>query len=380
MRSTFAFPTAIRFGVGVRDELAPTLQEHGSKRPLLVMDSGLAALPPFQALVKALEDAGLAPAVFRDFAGTPTDAHVAAGVAAWRSHDADALVAIGGGVGLDLGKVIALLATNDGTVFDYEDRPGAKSAENDLPPLIAIPTTAGTGSEVGRSSVISDSDDVKHVIFSPKLLPVKVLADPELTLGLPAKVTAATGMDALTHCVEAYLARGFHPLCDGIAIHGVRQIFASLRLAVEDGSNLEARSGMLMAAMMGAVAFQKGLGAAHSLAHALGSVKQVHHGLANALVLPAVLRFNKATSVDRLATLGRTIGIVGDDDEAADQFIHAVEALRRQIGIPAKLAEVGVEESDIPALVAVAVKDGCHPFNPRACTGADFEAMLRAML
>jgi alcohol dehydrogenase class IV len=267
---------------------------------------------------------------------------------------------------MDVAKAIAVLVFHPGKLFDYEDKPGAKPIDAAIPPILALPTTAGTGSEVGRSTVISDDKThAKKIVFSPKLMPAVVLADPELTLGLPPKVTAATGMDALTHCVESYLAKGYHPMADGIALEGVRLIARNLARAVEKGSDLEARGHMLMASMMGAVAFQKGLGITHSCAHALSTVHDLHHGLANGVMIPYCMEFNLANNREKFLALSQAVGRTGERG-----FLDWLRELRRQIGIPDKLSELGVRAAE--PLIEVAWNDPCHQCNPRSPTREDF--------
>ncbi|HSQ09716.1 MAG TPA: iron-containing alcohol dehydrogenase, partial [Burkholderiaceae bacterium] len=249
------------------------------------------------------------------------------------------------------------------------DHPEVRALSHPLPPFFALPTTSGTGSEVGRSSVVSEADThVKRVIFSPQLLAREVFADPELTLGLPPAVTAATGMDALTHNIESYLSPAYHPLCDGIALEGVRIAARALPIAMRDGSNLQARADMMMASMMGAIAFQKDLGAVHSCAHALGAVCDLHHGLANALMLEPVMRFNAEAVPARFAELAHVAGL-----DSAKDFVPWLARLKREIGIQPSLTDAGVKREQIPRLVELAVKDVCHQTNPRPCTAADFE-------
>jgi len=280
------------------------------------------------------------------------------------------VIGFGGGAALDIAKVIAAMAVHDGDVIEYAwDHPQVKPLVNPLPPFFALPTTSGTGSEVGRSSVVSEEDThVKRVIFSPKLLAREVFADPELTFGLPPAVTAATGMDALTHNVESYLSPAYHPLCDGIALEGVRIAARALPLAVRDGRNLQARADMMMASMMGAIAFQKDLGAVHSCAHALGAVCDLHHGLANALMLEPVMRFNLEAAPAKFAELAHVAGLAQGGD-----FIPWLARLKQEIGIPPSLAAAGVKREQFPRLVDLAFKDVCHQTNPRSCTPADFQ-------
>jgi len=313
---------------------------------------------------------GLDTGVYSGVHGNPTASQVAQGVAAFHAHDADCVIGFGGGAALDVAKVVAAMAVHEGDVIEYAwDHPQVRPLVNPLPPFFALPTTSGTGSEVGRSSVVSEDDThVKRVVFSPKLLACEVFADPELTLGLPPAVTAATGMDALTHNVESYLSPAYHPLCDGIALEGVRIAARALPVAVRDGGNLQARADMMMASMMGAIAFQKDLGAVHSCAHALGAVCDLHHGLANALMLEPVMRFNAEAVPAKMAELAHVAGLAG----AAD-FVPWLTRLKREIGIASSLAAAGVKREQFPRLVELAVRDTCHQTNPRKCVSADFE-------
>jgi len=376
--ATFSFPTTIRFAVGSRHELPGELAALSSRRPLIVTDSGVSALPWFAELVNEVGAAGYVVAVFDAVWGNPVVSQVDAGVAAWHVHDADVVVAVGGGAAMDVAKAVALMATHDGHLFDYEDEiPGALAPTAATAPIIAVPTTAGTGSEVGRSAVISDDDThIKRIIFGPPLLARVVLADPELTVGLPASITAATGMDALTHNVEAYLARNWNPMCDGIALEGLRLVAANLERAVAVPDDLEARAAMLMGSMMGAVAFQKGLGVVHSCAHALGTVADIHHGLANAVMIDLALGINVEAVPERFATLAAVAGC----DPGADGFIRWLGELKASVGIPADLAALGIDPALEARLVEVAVADACHPNNPRPVTADDFTTIFRRSL
>ncbi len=366
----FAFPTTIHFGAGARKLAAPHLRDQGLKRPLIVTDRGLAALPLIAELQADLAAAGLVVDVYGGVFGNPTGSQVMGGAAAYRAHGADCVVGVGGGAALDVAKVVGLLATHPGDVMEYVwDHPQARPITAALPHFVALPTTSGTGSEVGRSSVISEEDThVKRVIFAPAILAKAVFADPELTLGVPPAVTAATGMDALTHNVESWLSPAYHPLCDGIALEGTRIAARALVTAVKQPKNLDARADMMMASMMGAVAFQKDLGAVHSCAHALGAVCDLHHGLANALMLEPVMRFNAEAVPARFAELAHVAGLV-----SADDFVPWLARLKREIGIQPSLADVGVKREQVPRLVELAVKDVCHQTNPRPCAAADFE-------
>jgi alcohol dehydrogenase class IV len=386
----YNFPTKIHFGAGAIGLLPGALREAACSRPLVVTDRGVGALPWVTALEDRLNSEGLATRVFAGVHGNPVESQVLAGVEAYRAHGADSIVGLGGGAAIDVAKAIVLMVHHPGRLFDYEDeKPGARPIDRQLPYWVSVPTTAGTGSEVGRSTVVSDDvTHVKKIIFSPRLLAQRVFVDPELTLELPPQVTAATGMDALTHLVESYLARGFQPLCDGIALEGVRLVSRSLKKAVDFARRLEkgdravlndlghvaARGDMLNAALMGGVAFQKGLGVTHSLAHALSTVRDLHHGLANGVAIPYAMRFNRDVSASRLADLAHAASAERPD---ADGFIAWLERLRSDIGIPATLSVLGVVPGDLEKLVEIAVVDACHPSNPRPVSRGDFVALFR---
>jgi len=370
----FSFPTHIHFGAGARTLVAEHLKNAHVTRPLIVTDKGVAALPMTATLASDLRAAQLAPAVFAGVFGNPTAAQVHAGVEAFRTHRADAVVGFGGGAALDVAKAVALMAVHPGDILDYAwDHPAGARVQHALPYFVALPTTAGTGSEVGRSSVISDdATHVKKIIFSPALLARAVFADPELTLDLPANLTAATGMDALAHNVESYLSPAYHPLCDGVALEGARIAAHALPTAVRDGKNLAARSDMLMASMMGAIAFQKDLGAVHSCAHALGAVCNLHHGLSIALMFEPVMRFNAPAAEKKLSELARVC--MGGSSSA--DFIAWLAWLKIDIGIPASLGAVGVKADHVPRLIDLALADTCHKTNPRPCAREDFEKLF----
>ena len=382
----FAFPTTIHFGAGARKLVAGHLAKQGVKRPLVVTDRGIAALPLLAQFVGELK--GLDVAVYSGIHGNPVRRQVMDGAEAYKTHGADAVVGLGGGAALDVAKAIALMAAHPGDILEYAwDHPQVRPMNQVIPYFIALPTTAGTGSEVGRSSVISDDEThVKKIIFSPLLLAKAVFADPELTMDLPSLITAATGMDALTHNVESYLSPAYHPLCDGIALEGVRIAARALPLAVADGHDLPARSDMLMASMMGAIAFQKDLGAVHSCAHALSTVADMHHGLANGIMIDHVMRFNLPAATDKLAELAHVArvdnGDTGSTEARARAFIAWLGKLRASIGIPAKLSHYcaprAVQQADMPRLVEIATADICHQTNPRKCTPADFEKLFAA--
>jgi len=368
----FNFPTLIHFGPGARHGTGPFLRGLGVRRPLVVTDKGLAALPLVGELAESLKTASLEPAVFSDVAGNPTRSQAEAGAKAFKAHRADAIVGLGGGAALDVAKAVAVLASHPGDLFEYEDgRPDARAMDKDVPPWVGLPTTAGTGSEVGRSAVISDDQThVKKIIFSPRLLARAVFADPELTLGLPPKVTAATGMDALTHCIEAYLAKDYHPICDGIALEGLRLGARALPRAVENGQDLQARGDMLMTSMMGAIAFQKGLGVVHSLAHALSTVADLHHGFANGVMIDTALRFNLESSAERFQTMAQAVGLAPASGES---FLRWLQDLKKTIGIPANLRAAGVDRRELDRLSRLAFQDTCHQNNPRPCREEDLK-------
>ncbi|HXR55901.1 MAG TPA: iron-containing alcohol dehydrogenase [Casimicrobiaceae bacterium] len=376
------------FGAGARREVAPHLHAAGFTRPLVVTDRGLAALPVFAQFRSTLD--GVTHAVFSGIGGNPVRSQVAEGAKAYRAHQADSIIGIGGGAALDVAKAIAVMATHPGDILEYAwDHPQVRPLDKPLPYLVAVPTTAGTGSEVGRSSVIGDDlTHVKKIVFSPALLAKAVFADPELTLDLPPSITAATGMDALTHNVESYLSPAWHPLCDGIAVEGVRIAARALPEAVANGHDLAARSDMLMCSMMGAIAFQKDLGAVHSCAHALSTVADLHHGLANGIMIDHVMRFNLPAAAPKLAELARVArvpdGDSGSDAARAQAFVAWLGELKRTLGIPATLAAYRaprrVTADDIERLVDVAVADTCHQTNPRPCTADDFRRIFTAVI
>jgi alcohol dehydrogenase class IV len=369
---TFSFPTAIRFGAGARWQVASHLAEQGLERPLIVTDRGLAALPVLAEFTAHLQSLDIA--VFDGVFGNPSCAQVMDGAAAFTAHGADCVIGFGGGAALDVAKVVGVAATHEGDILEYAwDHPKARPIDGPLPYFVALPTTAGTGSEVGRSSVLSENvSRLKRVVFSPRILAHMVFADPELTEGLPPAVTAATGIDALTHNIESYLSRAYHPLCDGIALEGTRIAAGALELAVKEGSNPRARSDMMMASMMGAIAFQKDLGAVHACAHALGAVCDLHHGLANALMIDTVLAWNFEAVPARFHELARVCKVKG----GGEAFAPWLKALKQRIGIPGTLGEHGVTADRIPRLVEVAHADICHQTNPRPCSATDFEQLF----
>jgi hypothetical protein len=374
--SRFAFPCPIVFGAGARLQVAGHLADVGVRRPLIVTDRALAALPLLDQFKATLK--GLNVAVYAGVHGNPTADQVMAGAQAFKDHGADAVIGLGGGASLDVAKVVGLMATHPGDIIEYAwDHPQVRAIERDLPYFVALPTTSGTGSEVGRSSVVSEIDSHhKRVIFSPRILARMVFADPELTLDLPAAITAATGMDALTHNIESYLSPAYHPLCDGIALEGTRIAAAALARAVHEPHDLQARSDMMMASMMGAIAFQKDLGAVHSCAHALGAVCDMHHGLANALMIDSVMAWNHEAAVAKFDELAHVCRVAG----GGSQFVAWLRHLKASIGITGSLRSRGVGPEHLQRLVAIAVADGCHQTNPRPCTAADFQRLFEAAM
>ena len=374
--TSFSFPTAIKFGAGARKLVAAHLLENGFKRPLIVTDKALGALPVLGEFKTHLT--GLDVAVFSGVFGNPTCSQVMDGAAAYRAHKADCVIGFGGGAALDVAKVVGVAATHEGDILEYVwDHPQVRPITRKLPYFIALPTTSGTGSEVGRSSVVSENDThLKRVVFSAKILAQCVFADPELTVGLPEHVTAATGMDALTHNIESYLSPAYHPLCDGIALEGTRIAAAALLTAVKEPGNLRARSDMMMASMMGAIAFQKDLGAVHSCAHALGAVCDLHHGLANALMIDTVMAWNYEAAPAKFDELAHVCKIVG----GGKGFVSWLKQLKVSVGITGGLAAHGVKPEHLPRLVEIATADMCHQTNPRPCTAADFERLFTAAM
>jgi alcohol dehydrogenase class IV len=376
LQGNWNYPTAMRFGAGRISELPKACAALGMARPLLVTDPGLAALPMVTEAVASCREAGLGIGLFSDIKGNPTGANVEAGVAAFGAGDHDGVIAFGGGSGLDAAKAVALMAGQDRPLWDFEDVGDnwKRAKVEGIAPIVAVPTTAGTGSEVGRASVITDEvDHVKRIIFHARMLPQIVIADPELTLGLPAKITAATGMDALSHNLEAFCAPGYHPMARGIAVEGIRLIKAWLPTAVADGGNLEARSHMLVASSMGATAFQRGLGAMHALAHPLGALYDAHHGLLNAILMPYVLIANRPAVAAELADLARCL----DLPEASFEALLAwVLALRGEIGIPNNLAEIGIDVARAELVGEMAVADPTAPTNPIPFAPADYAAIF----
>ncbi len=375
----WSYPTAIKFGPGRISELAEHARSVGMARPLLVTDKALAVLPITVAALDILEAAGLGRAVFSEVDPNPNELNMEAGLAVYRAGNHDGVICFGGGSALDLGKMIALMVGQTRPVWDFEDVGDwwTRVDASKVAPIIAVPTTAGTGSEVGRAGVLTNSvTHVKKIIFHPKLLPAITICDPELTVGMPRFITAGTGMDALAHCLEAYCSPFYHPMSQGIALEGMRLVLENLPRVYADGTDIEARAHMMSAAAMGAVAFQKGLGAIHALSHPVGAVYGTHHGTTNAVVMPMVLDFNRCMIEERLRRASDYLGISGGFDGFRDQIM----ALRETLAIPANLSAMGVEQSRLDMLSAMAIEDPSCGGNPVPMTLENTRALFQACL
>ncbi|WP_421941198.1 iron-containing alcohol dehydrogenase [Pedobacter sp.] len=374
----FNFPTTIRFGAGAVKELAAYLQNNKLTAPLIVTDPTIAQLPFFKQIVEDLRYKGISVEVFSDIHKNPVKSDVYKGTDAWDYTKSDSIIGIGGGAALDVARAVVLRVNHREDLFKYDDLIGGDIyVTNDVPHFITIPTTSGTGSEVGRSAIIADDEThQKKILFSPKLMAKIVFADPELTLDLPPFITAATGMDALTHNMEAYLAKNFHPMCDGIALEGISLIKDSLETATNN-PDLASRSKMLMASMMGAIAFQKGLGVVHSLAHPLSSLLDTHHGLANAINIPYGMQFNIKGFEDRFTKIARALDLKEENGEAVVKYLFD---LNSKVNIPHKLSDIGVRNEHIETLADLAFADFAHPNNPKPVSREDFKALYLSAL
>jgi alcohol dehydrogenase class IV len=375
LKGNWNYPTSVRFGAGRIRELPDACRGLGMTRPLLVTDPGLAALPMVAQAAELCREAGLPCAVFSDVQANPVEENVNRGVATYHAGGHDGVIAFGGGSALDAAKAIALMVGQKRPLWDFEDREDwfTRVDVSGMAPVVAVPTTAGTGSEVGRASVITNlSDHTKRIIFHPKMLPAIVIEDPELTVGLPAQVTAATGMDALSHCLEAWCSPFYHPMAEGIAAEGMRLVRQWLPAAVHDGANLEARAHMLVASSMGATAFQKGLGAMHSLSHPCGANLNTHHGLTNAVVMPYVLAWNRKVIDQKMVRLAAYMGL---GEQSFDGFLAWVLEMRADIGIPNTLAEIGVREEHAAVFAPQALADPSTGGNPLPMTEEDFRVL-----
>jgi len=375
LTANWNYPTAIRFGVGRVAELPEACTAAGISRPLLVTDPGLAALPMIRDAVAAT-----GAALFSEVKGNPVERNVTDGVAAYRAHRADGVIAFGGGSALDCGKAIAFMSGQSRPIWDFEDVGDwwTRADAGGIAPVVAVPTTAGTGSEVGRAAVIgNETTHVKKIIFHPRMQPVVVIADPALTVGLPAKLTAATGMDALAHNLEAYCSPYHHPMAAGIALEGMRLVKEYLVRATRNGNDLEARAHMLAAASMGATAFQKGLGAIHSLSHPVGALYDAHHGLSNAVFMPYVLAFNRPAIEAKMVRLARYLDL---PDASTQGVIDWVLALRRDLALPHTAEALGVTPADLDRLSVMAAEDPSCGGNPLPVDAASLKALFQASL
>jgi alcohol dehydrogenase class IV len=374
------FPTPIRFGPGSIKELPAACRELGMSHPLLVTDPGLAALPIVEEALNICREAGLPVGLFSNMQGNPEGDCVDRGTTFLRQHGHDGVIAFGGGSALDVGKAVALMAGQKRPLWDFEDAGDnwTRVDEAAMVPCIAVPTTSGTGSEVGRCSVITKADEHRKVIiFHANMLPARVICDPALTVGLPAKITAAVGMDALSHSLEAFCAPGYHPMADGIALEGMRKVAVALERAYTDGNDIEARADMMIASTMGATAFQKGLGAMHSMSHPVGAVLGAHHGLCNAVFMPYVLGFNRPAIGERMDHLARFLNLPGD---GFDAVLTWVLGLRNRLGIAHNSSALGVIAEEIPLLARMGAEDPTAGTNPVALTPENLTSLFEQSL
>jgi alcohol dehydrogenase class IV len=364
LNANWNYPTNIRHGIGRINELAQACQELGMQAPLLITDPGLAQLPIVKQAIVCCQEAGLRCELFAEIKANPTEENVNDGVAAYKRGEHDGVIAFGGGSALDAAKAVALMVGQDLPLWDFEDAGDnwTRVRTETMAPVVAVPTTSGTGSEVGRASVITDAKQhLKRLIFHPNMLPGIVILDPQLTVGLPAKLTAATGMDALSHSLEAYCAPYFHPMAEGIALEAISMIKNYLPLATANGDDLEARAHVMVSSMMGATAFQRGLGGMHALAHSLGALYDSHHGLLNAILMPYVLKANRSVIEKRIERLARYIEL---EDPSFDGFMQWILDLRVELAIPHSLGDVGVDSLQIDKIGQMAIVDGAASGNP----------------
>ncbi len=380
MNANWNYPTTMRVGPGRVSELPDVCQETGMTAPLLVTDPGLATLPMVENAIIGCREAGLRCELFSNIKPNPTGQNVEDGVQAYVEGQHDGVIAFGGGSGIDAAKAVALMAHQSVSIWELEDvGDNWTRADGELiAPIVALPTTAGTGAEVGRASVILDeSSETKKIIFHPKMLPQIVILDPELTVGLPAALTAATGMDAFSHSLEAWSSPLFHPMAEGIAAEGIRLVREYLPRAVRDGADIEARTQMLVASSMGATSFQRGLGAIHALAHPLGALYDAHHGTLNAVLMPYVLKANRSAVESRIERLGRYIGL---SDTGFDSFMDWVLSLRAEINIPSDLSELGIDDQQSHRIGQMAVQDPSAGTNPITYSAEDYERLFLSAL
>ena len=380
LSGSWNYPTRVLHGPGRAAELGAACKTASISRPLIVTDAGLRGSTVIGEVQSVLSAAGLEAPVFADVKGNPTGANLDAGLAAYKAGDCDGVVATGGGSALDVGKCIAFMAGQSRPIWDFEDVDDwwTRADPAGIAPIVAVPTTAGTGSEVGRAAVLTnETTHEKKIIFHPLMLPKVVVSDPLLTVGLPPKLTAWTGMDAFAHCIEAFSAPGFHPMADGIAVEGLRLVKEYLPRAVADGQDVEARSRMLAAASMGAAAFQKGLGAVHSISHPVGALYDTHHGMTNGVVLPYVLVYNRPAIEDRMVYLARVLALPGGGFDAVLDWLIG---FRKALFIPDSLADLGVPEEDVDTLAEKAMRDPSTGGNPVEMTVEGFRTLIHAAI
>ncbi|MDG2429164.1 MAG: iron-containing alcohol dehydrogenase [Paracoccaceae bacterium] len=375
----WSYPTQIKFGAGRIREIADACNQANIKRPLLITDKGLSNLPITSRTLQLMKEAGLGDALFSNVDPNPNEKNLESGITAFKEGSHDGVIAFGGGSGLDLGKLVAFMVGQDRSVWDFEDVSDwwSRANPNTIFPIVAIPTTAGTGSEVGRASVLTNSDTLeKKIIFHPQILPKVVICDPELTIGMPKSITAGTGLDAFAHCVEAFSSPHYHPMSQGIAVEGMRLVIENLGKVYSDGSDIEARANMMSAALMGATAFQKGLGAIHALSHPIGAIHHTHHGTTNAVCMPAVLRLNESKIRDRFDSVTGYLGI----KNGFSGFKVFVDEFNASLNIPLRLCDLGVENPDLGKLVKGALSDPSCGGNPVKLTSENLKALFGEVL
>ena len=375
----WSYPTQIKFGAGRIREIADACNQANIKRPLLITDKGLSNLPITSRTLQLMKEAGLGDALFSNVDPNPNEKNLNSGITAFKEGNHDGVIAFGGGSGLDLGKLVAFMVGQDRSVWDFEDVSDwwTRANPNTIFPIVAIPTTAGTGSEVGRASVLTNSDTLeKKIIFHPQILPKVVICDPELTIEMPKSITAGTGLDAFAHCVEAFSSPHYHPMSQGIAVEGMRLVIENLGKVYSDGSDIEARANMMSAALMGATAFQKGLGAIHALSHPIGAVHHTHHGTTNAVCMPAVLRLNESKIRDRFDSVTGYLGI----QNGFSGFKVFVDEFNASLNIPLRLSDLGVENPDLGKLVKGALSDPSCGGNPVKLTSENLKALFEEVL
>ena len=375
----WSYPTQIKLGAGRIREIADACNQANIKRPLLITDKGLCNLPITSKTLQLMKEAGFGDALFSNVDPNPNEKNLNSGITAFKEGNHDGVIAFGGGSGLDLGKLVAFMVGQDRSVWDFEDVSDwwTRANPNTIFPIVAIPTTAGTGSEVGRASVLTNSDTLeKKIIFHPQILPKVVICDPELTIEMPKSITAGTGLDAFAHCVEAFSSPHYHPMSQGIAVEGMRLVIENLGKVYSDGSDIEARANMMSAALMGATAFQKGLGAIHALSHPVGAIHHTHHGTTNAVCMPAVLRLNEAKIRDRFDSVTGYLGI----QNGFSGFKVFVDEFNASLNIPLRLGDLGVENPDLGKLVKGALSDPSCGGNPVKLTSENLKALFEEVL